>query len=334
MRAAVLRKLPTETLDVSEVETPSELAADELLIEVAACGICGTDVHILAGSSYRPELPFVTGHEPVGTVVAAGSAGLSDWLGRRVTQTLFTGCGECPTCRDGNGDERLCPNLRAATGVLGQWGGFAEYLRVRAAQVVEAPKSLADDAVATLVDAGATALNAVRTVLARKRERVIVVGAGPVGFVIAEALRTEGLLPLVVEPNPRRRAAVAAAGHQTAASLEEAQEESPDCVVDGAGASQVPGWALSALGPRGLLVAVGYTIVPELDLAPIARKELSIRGVRSGSRADLSRALDLAARGAIRLPSVATWPLDRINEAFAALRAGRVEGKAVVTVAS
>lgn len=74
----------------------------------------------------------------------------------------------------------------------------------------------------------------------------------------------------------------------------------------------------------------GYAVTPELDFAPIARKELTVRGVRSGSRRDLERVLSLAADRRIHLSSVSNWPLEQIDEAFASLRCGAVDGKAVI----
>jgi D-arabinose 1-dehydrogenase-like Zn-dependent alcohol dehydrogenase len=82
-----------------------------------------------------------------------------------------------------------------------------------------------------------------------------------------------------------------------------------------------------------VFVAVGFQTVPQLALIPVVRKEIALFGVRSGSRADLLRILDLAATGRIRLPEVTTWPLAAINEALAALRGGALAGKAVIEVA-
>jgi D-arabinose 1-dehydrogenase-like Zn-dependent alcohol dehydrogenase len=79
-------------------------------------------------------------------------------------------------------------------------------------------------------------------------------------------------------------------------------------------------------------LVVGYSQVPALDLAVVARRELHIRGIRSGSRAHLEEALRLAAEGAIRLPPISVWPLHEVNDAIEALRDGRVPGKAVIQV--
>jgi 2-desacetyl-2-hydroxyethyl bacteriochlorophyllide A dehydrogenase len=325
VKAALVRELPAGRLDVTDVPEPELGAADEVIVAVEACGICGTDLHILDGGSYRPELPFVLGHEPVGTVVAAGEAA-SEWLGRRITITLFDGCGRCRACRAGY--ERVCPELRSITGVFGSWGGFAERMLVRSAQLVDVPEALSSTSAAVLIDAGTTALNAARLALEHGGERAVVAGGGPVGFLVAERLRAAGIEVAVVEPQAIRRDALARFGHQTTATLDEAPV--PDIILDCAGAPDVFRLGLERLAPRGLFIVVGYSRVPDADLAPVARKELTIRGVRSGSRSDLAESLELAAAGALRLPTVSEWSVDDVNEALRALREGEVSGKAVI----
>ena len=323
MRAATIASLPATTFALVDLPEPAP-AEDELVLAVEACGICGTDLHILEGRSYAPELPFVLGHEPVGRVIGTG-ASATGWLGIRVAITLFTGCGTCSWCVAG--DERLCADLVSITGVLARPGGFAERLVVAAAQAVAVPAGLDSAAAAALVDAGATAANAVRRTPLDTEARVVL-GGGPVGFLVAELLGASGRAPIVVEPNDRRRAALAALGHDVSATT--ADLKRPDVVVDCAGDPAATAWALDALEPRGTLVVVGYGRVPEFDSAPIARKELAVVGVRSGSRVDLERALALAAEGAIAVPEISRFGLAEIYAAFAALRAGAIAGKAVI----
>ena len=323
MRAAAIVSLPTESFE--QVELPEPVPAeDEIVLEVEACGICGTDLHILAGSSYAPELPFVLGHEPVGRVVVAGDAART-WLGARVAITLFTGCGTCALCEAG--DERLCEALVSITGVLRRPGGFAERVVVRAAQAVSVPDELEPAAAAALVDAGATAANAVRRAPHDAAVRVVL-GGGPVGFLVAEMLRADGRECLVVEPQAGRRRALKMLGHAVEAGTGGVPR--PGVVIDCAGVAGATAWALGALRPRGTLVVVGYGLLPSFDSAPIARKELSVVGVRSGARGDLEQALLLAATGRIRLPSISCFPLAAIDDAFQALRSGAIPGKAVI----
>lgn len=323
MAAAVATALPADHLDAGRLPVPTVEADDDVVLRIEACGVCGTDLHILSGGSYRPRLPFVLGHEPAGVVVDAGAAA-RDWLGKRVTITLFTGCGTCARCVDG--DERLCPDLRSITGVRGVDGAYAEYTRVHARQLVEVPDGLGAPQVASLVDSGATAANSVRVAMAREPRRVLVVGAGPIGHLCAELLAAHGTRCRVVEPNPVRRKAIAALGHDVAASFDPPVDVVIDCT--GVPAALAPG--IAALVPRGLYVLAGYSVVPSVDFGELSHKEAELRGVRSGRREDLESLLRLAAGGRIRLPELSLWRLSEVNAALDALRAGDVPGKAVI----
>lgn len=329
MKAAVLHQLPASSLSFEDVEPPA-LGDRELLVRIRACGICGTDLHILAGESYRPILPFVLGHEPVGEVVDGGRDADRSWLGRRISLSLFRGCGVCRWCVAG--DERLCPDLESVRGVLNAWGGFAELMTVPGEQAVSVPAGLGTVEAAALVDAGATAVNAAEVAAATGSTEAVVIGGGPVGFLTAEALRCHGIASCVVEPQEARRKAAGDAGHRTAVELAEPAGDTT-LVVECSAAPAAVAWALDALRPHGTLLLVGYGVAPLLDLAPAARKELTIRGIRSGARSHLARAFDLAAAGEIRLPPIQIWPIAAINDAFEALRTGAVAGKAVIEIA-
>lgn len=326
MRAAVVTELPSECLEIVDLPGPIVEADDDVVLRVEACGVCGTDLHILSGESYRPATPFVLGHEPVGTVVDAGPAA-RDWIGRRVTITLFTGEGNCAMCQAG--DERLCPDLVSITGVLGAWGGYAEYLRVHERQLVAVPDALSPVEAATLVDSGATAANSVRVALARASRTVLVLGGGSIGHLCAELLRVQGISVQVVEPNVQRRAALARLGHDVSASIDDTSRP-VDVIIDCVGVPSVVLPGLEALAPKGSYVLAGYTRVPDVDFAVVSRKEVKIRGIRSGRREDLQSIITLAAAGKVRLSEVAEWRLSEINSAIADLRDGRAAGKAVI----
>jgi propanol-preferring alcohol dehydrogenase len=313
-------------MEINDSPTPRIEASDDLLLRIEACGICGTDLHILDGVSYQPTLPFVLGHEAVGTVVEAGS-NAAQWVGRRVTMTNFTGCGRCGLCRDG--DERLCPDLVSITGVLGSWGGFADYARIHAAQAIEVPVTLSPIEVASLVDAGATAANSVRVAIGQSPKRVLLIGAGPIGFLCAELLRRAGIPLDVVHPSPLRRQALAAVGHNVVATFDEL-EPAYDVVIDCAGVPDVIAPGLARIGPKGAYLLAGYARAPDLDLAVVARKEGVVRGIRAGRRSDLESVIAAAADRSIQIPSITTWPLVAINDALDGLRSRAVSGKAVI----
>jgi alcohol dehydrogenase, propanol-preferring len=336
MRAAVLTELPSQRFSVDSGLPDPQPAPGAVVLEVEACGVCGTDLEIVGGRSYAPELPFVLGHEPVGRVAELGEGVDPALAGERVTMTIFVGDEErCAVCREHpgwhtpcrNGDERLCHAGAEVIGVLGRRGGFAERLEVPARLLVPVPPGLASEDAACLVDAGATAANAVRHLDPEDPRPVAVFGAGPLGFIAAQLSAHP---PLVVEPNPRRRAAAAALGLRAFEAAEQIDEQL-GAVVDCAGAPGLFEAGLEQLGAHGRYVVAGYGPV-EASLAPLARKELRVEGVRSGRREDLELVLAAAAAGELRLPAIETWPLARIDDAFDALRAGEVAGKAVIVI--
>jgi propanol-preferring alcohol dehydrogenase len=329
MKAALLTKIPATDLEVREIRDPLP-GPGEVLVSVDACGICGTDLHVMGGESYRPNLPFVLGHEPAGRIADTGSGVTSGLIGLRVVPTLFVGCGECAPCL--NGDERLCANDALITGVLKLPGGFAELMTLRESQLVQVPGQMSASAAASLVDAGPTAYNAVRVASGTvPAGRYLVAGAGPVGFLAASLLRSRDLQVTVAEPNPVRRRTAAAAGLDVVDGASSVAGQF-GCVIDCAGQPDVVDTLLGLLEPGGLYLSVGYAVLPEFDLAVVARRELTIRGIRSGRRTDLEAVLLLAAHGELALPPIDTWPLDHVNDAFSALRSGSVAGKAVVSL--
>jgi 2-desacetyl-2-hydroxyethyl bacteriochlorophyllide A dehydrogenase len=328
----VLSHIPSEELQIEDLPDPA-LGPGEALVSVEACGICGTDLHIMEGLSYRPGLPLTLGHEPVGVVTEVDDRGDEALLGQRVVPTLFAGCDECDPCR--TGDERLCERGAQITGVT-RPGGFAHRLALRGRQLVPVPPRLPPTVAASLVDAGPTAHNAAGVALSRSGPRDaphLVVGAGPVGFLVSELLRHHGGEVLVVEANAERRARAEERGHSVAPGISEVAG-SFKSVIDCAADPDIVGALLERLLPHGIYISVGYARVQEFDFAPVARKELTIYGIRSGRRSDLEAMLSLVATGTIAAPSFECWPLEDINSALRSLRSGQVAGKAVILVGS
>jgi 2-desacetyl-2-hydroxyethyl bacteriochlorophyllide A dehydrogenase len=328
----VLAHIPSEELQIVDVPEPV-LGPGDVLLSVEACGICGTDLHIMEGLSYRPELPLPLGHEPVGRVIEVEDPRQRALLGQRVVPTLFIGCNECEPCR--SGDERLCDRGAAIIGVT-RAGGFADRLALQSRQLVPVPPQLSSPAAATLVDAGPTAHNAASVALARSYPRNaphLVIGAGPVGFLVSELLRHRGVEFVIVEPNAERRQRAEAGGHTVAPDIS-SLTGSFKSVIDCAAAPDIVEHLLRLLLPHGIYISVGYGTVPEFDFSLVSRKELAIYGIRSGRHSDLEAMLSLVADGIIAAPSIDCWPLQDINTAFRSLRSGQVAGKAVIMVGS
>jgi D-arabinose 1-dehydrogenase-like Zn-dependent alcohol dehydrogenase len=211
--------------------------------------------------------------------------------------------------------------------VLNAAGGFADLMTVPAGQAVEVPDALergSRDARRCRRDGDGAAevIAATGAVRSRRRRRA---GRAPPRGDPARPRRSV----VVVEPHDERRALLAALGHRVVPTIDVLDSPVP-VVADCAGAPAAVAPALELLEPRGTFVLVGYTRLDDFDAAPIARKELTLRGVRSGSKPHLEAVLRLAARRAIRLPPATTWSIADINAAFEALREGRVAGKAVV----
>lgn len=210
---------------------------------------------------------------------------------------------------------------------------FGVVILIHAAQAVEVPSSLSSIDAASLVDAGATNANAVRNVLAHGPEQVLIAGAGPIGLLAAE-MRKDASIPLeLVEINKCRKDVAAEWGYSVFDSIRDVQPYTAvfsNCT----GSRAIPPQAFEILRPTGQFSAAGHTKVPEVNFAPIARKELTVRGVRSGSRKDLLHILELADSHRIRIPSIESRPLEEINEAIRFLREGQVAGKAVVSLSA
>ncbi|MES2221716.1 MAG: galactitol-1-phosphate 5-dehydrogenase [Acidobacteriota bacterium] len=178
-------------LQLVDLPVPS-LAADEVLIQVAACGICGSDVHGFDGSTGRRIPPLVMGHEAAGVIVALGRAVDTFSLGERVTFDSTISCGSCAFCQ--RGAVNLCDHrevLGVSCGDYRRNGAFAEYVAVPARIVYRLPDSLGF-ADAAMIEAVSVALHAVSLTAPEKGSTALVVGAGMIGLLILQSLRVAG----------------------------------------------------------------------------------------------------------------------------------------------
>ncbi len=189
MKALVLKEYNKFVLD--EVPMP-EIGATDVLVAVKACGICGSDVHGMDGSTGRRRPPIVMGHEAAGVIARVGSA-VKNWKeGDRVTFDSTIYCGECEHCR--RGEVNLCHNRR----VLGvscedyrQPGAFADYVAVPQHIVYRLPEKLSFEH-AALIEPFTIALHAFRRRPTQLNDTVVVIGCGMIGLAIVQVLRNAG----------------------------------------------------------------------------------------------------------------------------------------------
>jgi len=195
MKAALLRAFG-ERLTIEDLPRPQP-GAGEALVKLRACGIDGTDLKLLDGFGYLPELPFIMGHEIAGEVAAVGADVSQFAPGDRVAVYNFVTCGACLYCRSFR--EQLCPNMRGIVGVLDVPGGYAEYVCPPAQQLIALPDDVSYADGATCCDAGLTALHAVDRADVSIGDRVLVIGIGGVGSIVTQLLAASGIEVIAVD---------------------------------------------------------------------------------------------------------------------------------------
>ncbi len=319
---------------VREVPTPGP-GPGEVLLRVASCGVCGSDVHAVrsdAGFGWV-RTPVTLGHEFSGIVEKIGPDVSRVVPGDRVVAVAIQGCGSCDLCRAGS--TQLCPD-RVAVG-LSRDGGMAEYAVMPEEHLVPVPEGL-DLAVAAL---GEPLSVAVRAVDVRAEmgpgQKVVVSGPGPIGILCGMVARLRGarvLLTGVGGDSEWRLPAAERAGLGTAnlseGSLEEHLQRSfggpPDVWIESSGSVRALGSALESVRPGGTVVVVGI-YAEEMRFFPTdaVRRELSLLFSYSCNLVDYRTALNLLASGSLNpTPLLSTYPLKKALEAFEAVAAGRV----------
>ena len=335
MKAAVVRAYGAP-LTLDEVPVP-EVPAGQVLVKVAACGVCHTDLHAADGDwPVKPPLAFIPGHEGVGHVAAVGAGVRGIREGDRVgVPWLHTACGHCEHCL--TGWETLCDHQQMTGYTVN--GGFAEYVLADPAYVGHLPAGLSFESLAPILCAGVTVYKGLKVLDARPGQWVAIVGVGGLGHLAVQYARAMGLHVVAVDIDSARLAMAERLGAEVCVN---AAEEDPVALlhqqmggVHGALVTAVSresfAQSLGMLHKRGTMSMVG---LPPGDFAlPIFDVVLNAKTVRGsivGSRQDLNEALQFAAEGAVHACTTA-HRLDEINRIFDSLRNGRIDGRAVLT---
>jgi threonine dehydrogenase-like Zn-dependent dehydrogenase len=298
--------LQDRNLTLRDVPVPDAASTGEALIRVRLSGICGTDLELVRG--YYPYTG-VLGHEFVGDVVDAPDP---EWVGARVVGEINDACGTCPTCRAGRPTH--CES-RTVLGIVARDGVHAEYTRLPLANLHRVPERVSDDA-AVFTEPLAAALEILQQVHVAPADRVLLVGAGRLGQLIAQVLALTGADLRVVARHAIQRALLAA---RDIAVVAEADVEpcSYDVVVEATGSPDGLVLARRAIRPRGTLVLKStYASEVTLDLSAFVVDEITVVGSRCGPFAPALRLLE---RGDVDpTPLIAErFGLERGVEAFA-----------------
>lgn len=307
----------------------------ELLVRVAACGICGSDVHGYDGSSGRRIPPLVMGHEAAGTVAEIGDRVRQFNAGDRVTFDSTVYCGECEYCQAG--DVNLCDNRQVVGVSCGDYrrhGAFAEYVVVPERIVYRLPDELGF-AEAAMLEAVSVALHAVRVAELKGGETALVIGAGMIGLLTLQAARALGFsrvfvadldatrLKLASEMGADETIDVSGAG-MLAEVLRLNDGKGVDVVFEAVGREQTVTGAIDSVRKGGTVVLIG-NITPEvkLPLQKVVSRQIRLQGTAASS-GEYPEAIELMRTGAIRVKPLITAvaPLEEGPQWFERLHRG------------
>ena len=332
MKAAVLRK-PGAPLVVEDVEDPRP-GAGEILLEVKACGVCHTDLHLAAGEWSLPKLPLILGHEVVGVVRGVGP-GVSNFKegDRAGIPWIYSTCGACEFCTSDR--EPLCPAI-VVTGFMVD-GGYAEYAKASAEFAVPVPPELTFVDAAPLYCAALTPYRALKISGARLGDTVAVWGLGGLGHYAVQITKVIGARVVVVDIDSSKLEFARRLGADFAfdASREKVDEAirslgGAHVVLNLAPAPQAVEQGFKALRRGGTLVLVG---LPQgnfsLPILGSVAKGIRILTSAVGTRQDLREVLALASAGKIKTVAE-TCRLEEINSVFERMRQGKISGRVVI----
>jgi alcohol dehydrogenase len=311
-------------------EPAPALADGEVVLQIEAVGICGSDMHAYHGHDPRRVPPMILGHEFCGTIVAGPGRG------RRTTGNPLIACGVCEFCAQGRNN--LCAN-RSMVGMT-RAGAYAEMMSIPAQSLVDVPQDM-DPVKVALVEPAATALHALNLVT-RASVRplpecaVLVIGGGAIGMLGALLARSYGVLRLTVaETNALRRAsvgrAVGCATHDPGAGAA-AGDGTVDVVVDAVGSKATRAAAFAAAKPGGVVMHIGLQDwASEIDMRKLTLAEITLIGTYTYTTADLRATVAALHAGVFGdLAWVEERPLAEGAAAFRDLAAGRSAAAKIV----
>jgi len=331
MKAAVFHG-PNKPLVIEDVAQPAP-GPDEILVKVAACGVCHTDMHYIDhGTPTYKQPPLILGHEPSGRVAAAGAGVRKFKEGDRVLIPAVLTCGVCDFCRTGR--ENICQNME----MLGNHidGAYAEYVKVRAKDVCHLPDELPLEEGSIIADAISTPYHAVKNrARVKPGDTVVVYGCGGIGINIVQVAAAAGGSVIAVDVLDKKLENAKRFG--ASAVINPAKVEKPgkeikkltgggaDIAIEAIGRPDTIQEAFGTLRKGGRLVVVGFT---GKDIAVNAGKimffEMEIVGSLGCRPVDYPKLIELVRLGKIKVAELVTnrFPLEKINDAFDLLRSG------------
>lgn len=334
MKAAVVHAFG-KPLEIREVPVPTP-AYGQVLVKIAASGVCHTDLHAAEGDwPVKPNPPFIPGHEGVGHVVAVGAGVTHVKEGDRVgVPWLYSTCGHCEHCL--GGWETLCEK-QENTGYSVN-GGFAEYALADAGYVGRLPDNVGFIEIAPILCAGVTVYKGLKMTEAKPGQWVVISGIGGLGHMAVQYAKAMGLNVAAVDIDDGKLHLAKKLGAEVVVNARE-QDPASYLKKEIGGAH---GALVTAVSPIAFKQAIGMTRrggtialngLPPGDF-PISIFDMvlngtTVRGSIVGTRQDLQEALDFAGEGKVKA-TVSTEKLENVNAVFDRMRQGQIEGRVVI----
>lgn len=268
-------------VEVREIPVPA-LDADEVLVRVAAVGVCGSDTHYYQHGKIGPyvvEQPIILGHEASGTIVAVGALVDQSRVGKRVSIEPQRPCGKCKQCNEGK--YNLCPQIEFyATPPI--HGAFAEFVKIQSAFAFDIPDHVSFEA-AALIEPLSVGIWAAKRAEIGEGSRVLIAGAGPIGIIMAQTASALGAAEVIVTDISEDRRAFAlkwGASKVLDPRVDQIEGLEVDAFIDASGVAQAVVQGIKAVGPAGrvILVGMGNDDVM-LPVSYIQNKEIWVSGV-------------------------------------------------------
>lgn len=336
MKAAILREYK-QPLQIEDTETPTP-GPDEVLIQVEACGVCHSDLHIAEGDWTHMlriiKRPLIPGHEVVGRVIEKGDAVTNLDVGDRVgiAWTHWT-CGECELCKEGH--ENLCSKQMISGATVD--GGYAEFMKAKASHALKVPDVLTSEEAAPLFCAGVTVYHAIKKSGIKPRQRLAVFGIGGLGHLAVQIAKCFGAQVIAIDIADEKLEFAKRLGADVTmnAATEDVVKQlrklgGAHVAVVTSAAKAAYDQAFYGVRSSGTLMVVGMP-AEDLSFPAIMMREISIMSSATGTREDMREVLDLAAAGRVKC-TVETRQLEQVNEVFDDMRAAKITGRVVLTM--
>lgn len=330
MKAVVFHSVGTPLM-LEEVPVP-KLADDEILVEVRACGVCGSDLHIVRGETFPGKTPIILGHEASGIISSVGKS-VTEWaVGDRVVINCVTSCGNCFNCLRGR--DSICQH-RKLTGIHLD-GAFAQFIKVKSRNLVALPPEISFEIGSLTTDAIATPYHALKArANLQASESVAIFGIGGLGFHAVKIARLLGANPIIavdITKGALDRAVEAGADYVVNATQKDppsairqlTEGSGVDVALECIGSRKTVLWSAQSVNTGGRVAVVGLS--PEtLELMPITefvRGEITLLGSSAFEIKEIQSIIALIKFGRLNVESSITKvvPLNQVDNALKELQ--------------